>query len=104
MSDTYRAVEYSQHGDSSVLVMGERAVPEPGPGQVRLAVRAAGVNPFDWKVRKGLFGPSMPGSFPAVPGSDVAGVVVFLCSEQATYCNGGTYLVDGGWMLTWPPV
>jgi glucose 1-dehydrogenase len=36
--------------------------------------------------------------------SDIAGMVVFLCSEQASYCNGGTYLVDGGWMLKWPPV
>jgi glucose 1-dehydrogenase len=36
--------------------------------------------------------------------SDVASMVVFLCSDQASYCNGGTYLVDGGWMLNWPPV
>ncbi len=36
--------------------------------------------------------------------ADVAHMVVFLCSEQASYCNGGTYLVDGGWMLNWPPV
>ncbi|MCA9880910.1 MAG: SDR family oxidoreductase, partial [Thermomicrobiales bacterium] len=36
--------------------------------------------------------------------ADVAHMVVFLCSEQASYCNGGTYLVDGGWMLDWPPV
>lgn len=36
--------------------------------------------------------------------ADVANMVVFLCSEHASYCNGGTYLVDGGWMLNWPPV
>ena len=36
--------------------------------------------------------------------ADVAHMVVFLCSDHASYCNGGTYLVDGGWMLTWPPV
>jgi glucose 1-dehydrogenase len=35
---------------------------------------------------------------------DIAAMVVFLCSEHASYCTGGTYLVDGGWMLTWPPV
>jgi glucose 1-dehydrogenase len=35
---------------------------------------------------------------------DVAAMVVFLCSDHASYCNGGTYLVDGGWMLSWPPV
>lgn len=38
--------------------------------------------------------------FPA----DVAAMVVFLCSDAASYCTGGTYYVDGGWMLTWPPV
>jgi glucose 1-dehydrogenase len=35
---------------------------------------------------------------------DIAAMVVFLCSDHASYCLGGTYLVDGGWMLTWPPV
>jgi len=92
MSNTYRAVEYSEHGDSSVLTLGERAVREPGPGQVRLAVRAAGVNPFDWKVRKGLFGPSMPGAFPAVPGSDVAGVVDAVGPEVTAFAVGDEVL------------
>jgi glucose 1-dehydrogenase len=40
---------------------------------------------------------------PGTP-EDIAAMVVFLCSEHASYCTGGTYLVDGGWMLTWPPV
>ena len=35
---------------------------------------------------------------------DIAAMVVFLSSRYASYCNGGTYLVDGGWMLNWPPV
>jgi glucose 1-dehydrogenase len=35
---------------------------------------------------------------------DIAAMVLFLCSGHASYCNGGTYLVDGGWMLSWPPV
>jgi glucose 1-dehydrogenase len=35
---------------------------------------------------------------------DIAGMVAYLCSDHASYCNGGTYLVDGGWMLNWPPV
>jgi NADPH:quinone reductase-like Zn-dependent oxidoreductase len=92
MSNTYRAVEYREHGDSSVLTLGERTAPEPGPGQVRLAVRAAGVNPFDWKVRRGLFGPSMPGSFPAVPGSDVAGVVDAVGPEVTEFAVGDEVL------------
>jgi glucose 1-dehydrogenase len=44
--------------------------------------------------------PSRRAGLPA----DVANMVVFLCSDHASYCNGGTYLVDGGWMLNWPPV
>jgi glucose 1-dehydrogenase len=35
---------------------------------------------------------------------DVANMVVFLASARAAYCTGATYLVDGGWMLSWPPV
>lgn len=35
---------------------------------------------------------------------DIANMVLFLSSDHASYCTGGTYLVDGGWMLTWPPV
>ena len=92
MSNTYRAVEYREHGDSSVLELGQREAPEPGRGQVRLAVRAAGVNPFDWKVRRGLFGPSMPAEFPAVPGSDVAGVVDAVGPEVTEFAVGDEVL------------
>jgi len=35
---------------------------------------------------------------------DVARMVRFLCSDEGAYCTGGTFLVDGGWMLSWPPV
>jgi NADPH:quinone reductase-like Zn-dependent oxidoreductase len=49
--------------------------PTPGPGQIRVAVRAAGVNPVDWKIRSGAMQQYMPVQLPYVPGSDVAGVV-----------------------------
>jgi glucose 1-dehydrogenase len=36
--------------------------------------------------------------------ADIAAMVAFLCSDAAGYCTGSTFFVDGGWMLTWPPV
>ncbi len=64
---------YSEQGGAEVLRVVERAVPEPGPGEVRVAIRVAGVNPTDWKNRRGGRGP-MP--FPEiVPNQDGAGVV-----------------------------
>ncbi len=36
--------------------------------------------------------------------ADIGSMVVFLCSEAGSYCTGSTFFVDGGWMLTWPPV
>ncbi|MGW2395242.1 NADP-dependent oxidoreductase [Kitasatospora sp. NPDC001664] len=51
----------------------DRRIPVPGPGQLLIAVRAAGVNPADWKVREGLFGRTKP--VPRVLGSEAAGVL-----------------------------
>ncbi len=47
----------------------------PAPGQVRVAVRAAGVNPIDWKIRSGAAAAWMPVDLPRSPGTEVAGVV-----------------------------
>ena len=46
-----RAVVYTESGDSSVLELVEREAPEPGPGEVRVRIVGAGVNPTDWKFR-----------------------------------------------------
>ncbi|OXM56242.1 NADPH:quinone reductase [Amycolatopsis thailandensis] len=75
MTDTYRSIAFTKYGDSRVLHVLDRELPEPGPGQVRVAVRAAGVNPIDWKIRAGLMAEVFPTEFPAVPGGDVAGVI-----------------------------
>ncbi|MBP2350102.1 NADPH:quinone reductase-like Zn-dependent oxidoreductase [Kribbella aluminosa] len=55
--------------------MREREEPHAGPGQVRVKVRAAGVNPFDFKVRRGWTKGFVDPVLPAVPGFEVAGVV-----------------------------
>jgi NADPH:quinone reductase len=68
-----RAVVYTERGDSSVLELVEREAAEPGPGEVRVRIVRAGVNPTDWKFRAGGMGEL---AFPEiVPGQDGAGVV-----------------------------
>jgi NADPH2:quinone reductase len=70
-----RSVVYSTTGDSSVLERVERPIPEPGPGEVRVRVVVAGVNPTDWKARAGVTGPTDLPFAEVVPGQDAAGVV-----------------------------
>jgi NADPH:quinone reductase-like Zn-dependent oxidoreductase len=71
-----RAVTYDAYApDNSRLVYGEVADPKVGPGQVLIEVRAASVNPVDWKVMAGGLDPMMDAVFPVIPGWDVAGVV-----------------------------
>jgi NADPH:quinone reductase-like Zn-dependent oxidoreductase len=69
-----RAVVITKHGDLSVLQVQQRPDPgPPGPGQLRVAVRAAGVNFADHLARVGLY-PDAP-KLPAVVGYEVAGIV-----------------------------
>lgn len=72
--DMSEAVVASAYGGPEVLSVIDIAVPEPGPGQVRIAVRAAGVNPFDHKVYSGAFGTD-PARLPMRLGTEAAGVV-----------------------------
>ena len=72
-----RAVTYDAYApDNSHLRVGEVADPRVGPGQVLVRVRAAGVNPVDWKVMAGYLDPMIEAVFPVIPGWDVAGEVI----------------------------
>jgi NADPH:quinone reductase-like Zn-dependent oxidoreductase len=62
-------------GGIDEIKLADQPVPEPGPGQVRLAVRAAALNPLDWKIRGGHMKIMSGSRFPMSLGSDVAGVV-----------------------------
>jgi NADPH:quinone reductase-like Zn-dependent oxidoreductase len=66
-----KAVQFSRFGGPEVLELVELADPHPSAGQVRVAVRAVGINPIDWKVRSGAMG----GELPQMTGREVAGVV-----------------------------
>jgi NADPH:quinone reductase-like Zn-dependent oxidoreductase len=70
-----RAIQYTQYGDPDVLMVAEVDEPHTGPGQIRICVHAASVNPIEWKTRAGQLAAMMPVQFPVTPGSDAAGVV-----------------------------
>ena len=69
------AVRFEEYGDVDVLKVVEVARPVPGPGQALVKVVAAGINPGEASIRKGLLHAMWPATFPSGEGSDLAGVV-----------------------------
>ena len=70
-----KAVRFDDYGGIEVLEVRDVARPEPGPDQVLVAVRAAGINIGEAKIREGLVREIFPATFPSGEGSDLAGVV-----------------------------
>jgi NADPH:quinone reductase-like Zn-dependent oxidoreductase len=70
-----RTVQFSEYGGTDVLRVVDAPDLSAGPGQVRVAVRAAGINPIDSKILHGFMAEVMPLTLPAGLGSDLAGVV-----------------------------
>jgi NADPH:quinone reductase-like Zn-dependent oxidoreductase len=70
-----KAVTFTEYGGPEVLHVADVEEPHPGPGQIRIGVRAAGVNAIDWKARSGMLRAVMPASFPVIDGREAAGVV-----------------------------
>ncbi|KAL1834919.1 hypothetical protein ACET3Z_004570 [Daucus carota] len=72
-----KAIQYFSYGGGpSALKHVEIPVPVPKKDEVLLRVKATSINPFDWKMQKGMLRPFLPLRFPKVPLSDVAGEVV----------------------------
>ncbi len=70
-----KAVQFSEYGGSEVVHVVDIDEPQAGPGQVRIAVRAAGVNPSDWKRRDGQYRDFEEVTFPAGFGVEASGIV-----------------------------
>ncbi len=70
-----KKVVFAEYGGPEVLQLVDAEEPHAGPGQVRIAVRAAGVNAHDWRVREGQFRDSRPIALPSGVGLDASGVV-----------------------------
>ncbi|MFP3964885.1 NADP-dependent oxidoreductase [Actinomadura fulvescens] len=84
-----RAVTYDSYAnDNSRLKAGDVAEPKLGPSQVLIEVRAAGVNPVDWKIMTGGLDAMMDAVFPVIPGWDVAGVVRALGPDTPEFAPG----------------
>jgi NADPH:quinone reductase-like Zn-dependent oxidoreductase len=73
-----KAVRFDQYGGVDVLNVVDVPDPVPGPGQVLVRVKAAGINPGEAKIRSGLLHERWPAAFPSGQGSDLAGVVAAL--------------------------
>ena len=70
-----KAVRYDNYGGVDVLNVVEVPRPVPGPGEVLVQVKAAGINPGEAKIRDGLLAERWPSTFPSGQGSDLAGIV-----------------------------
>ncbi|SEQ83576.1 NADPH:quinone reductase [Streptomyces sp. yr375] len=83
-----KAISYSRYGGPETLAFGEVRDPKVGPDSVLVKVRAAAVNPVDWKAREGYLDSIFDAVFPVVPGWDVSGVVVQLGFSVTEYAIG----------------
>lgn len=70
-----KKVSFAEFGGPDVLHLTDAEEPHPGPGRIRIAVRAAGVNPVDWRIREGQFRDLAPIELPTGVGQDASGVV-----------------------------
>jgi NADPH:quinone reductase-like Zn-dependent oxidoreductase len=94
-----KAVRIHEYGNLDVLKYEEAPVPDIGPDGVLIKVHAAGVNPVDWKIRKGLMKAVRPLQFPAVIGADVAGTVERVGALVTRFKPGNTVVarVEGAY-------
>jgi NADPH:quinone reductase-like Zn-dependent oxidoreductase len=71
-----KSAQINKYGSSDVIEINENTpVPSVSPGKVLVAIKAAGVNPADWKISEGVFQQMFPLQFPSTLGLDFAGVI-----------------------------
>jgi NADPH:quinone reductase-like Zn-dependent oxidoreductase len=92
-----KAVRFDEYGGVDALYVAEVPRPVPGPGQVVVEVKAAGINPGEAKVREGLLHSRWPATFPSGEGSDLAGIVDELGPDVTSVSVGDEVI---GWVDT----
>ena len=83
-----KAVRFNEYGGVDVLHVVDVTDPVPGPGEVLVRVKAAGINPGEAKIREGFLHERWPATFPSGEGSDLAGIVEALGPEVAGVAVG----------------
>ena len=83
-----KAVRFDEYGGTDVLQVADVPQPEPGPGEVLVQVKAAGINAGEAKIREGLLHARFPATFPSGEGSDLAGVVARTGPGAAGFAAG----------------
>src|SRR5580704_17577167 len=83
-----KAIRIHQYGGPEVLAQVEMQRPAPGANEVLIKVKAASVNPIDWKVRAGHMKDIFPITFPATLGLDVSGTIEDVGPGTARFKRG----------------
>lgn len=91
-----KAVQFATYGEPEVLRLVDVDPPHAGPGQIRIAVRAAGVNGIDWKIRAGYMSEQRELTAPAGTGIDASGVVDEVGPDVEGVAVGDAVFGSGG--------
>ncbi|MEF2979353.1 NADP-dependent oxidoreductase [Subtercola sp. YIM 133946] len=91
-SETARAVRFDRYGSADELYVTSIPMPEPGEGEVVVAVKAAGINPGEAAIRRGDLDARFPATFPSGEGSDLAGVVTAVGAGVTDFAVGDEVL------------
>jgi len=83
-----KKIQYSRYGGPEELRLDEVTLPEPGKGEVRVQVKAASLNPMDWKIRRGEMKMLSGSRFPRGLGHDFAGVVEAVAPQVTSFQPG----------------
>jgi NADPH:quinone reductase-like Zn-dependent oxidoreductase len=91
-----KAAQIRSYGDSEVVEINQSASSpnDPSEGKVLVSVKAAGVNPSDWKFREGFFKQMVPLQFPATLGIDFSGVIEKVGAGVASDLKQGNEVYD----------
>jgi NADPH:quinone reductase-like Zn-dependent oxidoreductase len=83
-----QAIILDAFGGRDQLRLADVPQPQPADGEVLIRVKAAGVNPVDWKIREGYLEGRLPHAMPIIPGWDVAGIVEATNGDSAGLAVG----------------